>query len=411
MTTNTTNPTDAQVVQDLQSALSSLTSLLGGNSILTLKAVWNYLQVYSTWCERLPNNESTLNTVLDITDPGSYDFYQAMLTAYQSTSTAGNYFLNTVFPNVIGLGNDLLNFATTAGQSAKEGGIFSTIKQQMDAITPTTTSAEANNIIQTNVLPLLQALQQMADQNATDASNVTSQLSTYKSDLQTAQSQLQTVDTQISNDASVSQTEINKLEGGADVMGSLAQLEALKKSEQAAYQEDVTIASTTPTYAWVCYGPIPVGLIAAAVVAGVYGARAIEMLKLVHATEDQLATAQQQLQTSIAVHAVQSTAKTGVDSAVSYTAQAITQTTTLQNNWNTVSSNLTAIQSELNNTTFGHGSDKLAYSKIIINVWLNEATTKWNNMIPLVNALMQNPYITVLPGNTSASQLLLQCTA
>jgi hypothetical protein len=407
-TTTSTPTTTPQVVQDLQNALNSLTSLAGTNSVDTLKAAWNYLQVYSTWCERLPSDQATLNATLSITNPGAYDFYNSMLTSYQSTSGAGAYFLNNVFPAVVNLGNDLQNFATTAGDAPGNQGIFSIIQQQLDSITPTTPQADAQNILQNTVLPLLSQLQTMAQQNETNAQSVATQLSTYKSQLTAAQSQLGTTDSAVAKDASVSQATINTLSGGPTVTGSIQQLEALKQSEQSTYQQDVTIACTTLTYAWVCFGVIPVGLITAAVVAGVYGSRATAMLKQIHQTEDELSTAEAELQTAIAVHGVQSTAKQGLDSALNYTTVAITQTTTVQNNWNTISSNLGDIQTKLQNTTYGQGSDQHAENKMIINIWLNQARLHWNTMIPLMNALTANPYITVLPGNTSASTLLNQ---
>lgn len=393
---DTANPTP------LELAYSSLLSLSGQSSLDTLKAAWNYLQVYSTWCQKLPNTEANLNNYLNISNPGSYDFYTGMLEAYQATSTAGNDFMNKVFPLVVGVGNALQSFAQTAGTTADQGGIFSTITNLLKTITPSTSPAAAQVILQTEVLPLLNALQTMAQQNATNAGVVGDELTKYKSALVLAQGKLTTVDTLVTNNAAVSQATIDKLSGGPEVVGSIQQLEALKKSEQDEYQRDVTIACTTLTYAWVPYA----GLITAAVIAGVYGKRATDMLNQVNATEDLIKTEQQELITAVAVNKVQSLAKSGLDSAVNYTVQAIVQATTVQNNWNTISNNLTDIQNEFNNTTFGQGSDEKAQGKAVINVWLTQATNHWQTMIPLVNALVANPYIAVIPGNTSATDLL-----
>ena len=393
---DTANPTP------LELAYSSLLSLSGQSSLDTLKAAWNYLQVYSTWCQKLPNSETSLNTYLNISNPGAYDFYAGMLEAYKDTSTAGTTFMNTVFPHLVGVGNDLQSFAQTAGTTADQGGIFSTVTNLLNTITSSTTPAAAQVILQTEVLPLLQALQTMADQNASNAGKVGDELTAYKSDLVKAQAKLSAVDTLVTNNAAVSQATIDQLSGGVDVVGSIAQLEALKKTEQDEYQKDVTIACTTLTYAWVPW----VGLITAAVVAGIYGKKATDMLNQVNATSDLIKTDQQQLTTATAVHKVQSLAKSGLDSAVTYTDQAIVQSTTVQNNWNTISSNLVSIQTEINNTTFGQGSDEKAQGKAVINVWLTQATNHWKAMIPLMNALVEHPYIAVIPGDTSATDLL-----
>ena len=399
--TNNNNSTVATPTP-LGAAYSSLINLSGQDSLDTLKAAWNYLQVYSTWCQKLPNTEASLNTYLEITDPGTYSFYQGMLEAYKKTSGTGTYFMNNVFPSIVGIGNDLQSFAQAAGASVDQGGIFPTITNLLETITPTTSAVDAQNILQNEVLPLLEALQSMANQNATNAVNVGNDLAKYKSDLGIADGKLIVVDKLVSTDASVSQATINKLSGGLEVEGSIAELSALKKADQDEYQKDVTIACTTLTYAWVP----AIGLIIAVVVAGVYAKRAVDMLKVINDISDLIDKDNKKLVTATAVHTVQITAKSGLGSAIKYTDQAIVQTTTIQNNWNTISSNLSDIRNELKNTTFGQGSDEKAQGKQIINVWLKSATSHWQKMIPLANALVAHPYITVLPGDTTASELL-----
>ena len=222
-----TNNNNTASPSDLEKAYQSLMNMSGQSSLDSLKAAWNYLQVYSTWCEKLPNTEANLNATLKISSSAPYSFYPAMLDAYQSTSKTGFDFLNNIFPKVVNIGNDLQSFAQTAGSTADEGGIFASITTILDTITPTTPPADANNIIQTQVLPLLQALQAMADQNESDAKEVVTLLSKYKSDLNSADQKLSTVDTEVTNDASVSQATIDTLSGGPEIQGSIAQLEAV----------------------------------------------------------------------------------------------------------------------------------------------------------------------------------------
>lgn len=405
---DTINNNQTGTATSLEDAYRSLMNLSGQDSIDTLKAAWNYLQVYSAWCEKLPNTETFLNTYLNITDSGSYDFYTGMLEAYQSTSAAATHFINNIFPGVVGIGDDLQNFAQTAGTTEEQGGIFATVTSLLKTITSTTSPEDSQNILQTKVLPLLNALQMMADKNAANAAAVGKELASYKSELIKADGKLDAVDQLVSKDASVSQATIDKLSGGPEVTGSIAQLEKLKDTEQEEYKKDVTIACTTLTYAWVVWPvpPIPIGLIAGATVAGIYGKKATDMLKQINQTSDLIKKDQHELATAIAVHQVQNLAKSGLDSALKYTDQAITQATTMQNNWNTISSNLTDIQAELNKTTFGQGSDEKAQIKPLINVWLNQATNYWKTMVPLVNALVEHPYIAVLSGNKTATEML-----
>ena len=65
------------------------------------------------------------------------------------------------------------------------------------------------------------------------------------------------------------------------------------------YKRDVTIASTTATYAWI----VPFGLIAAAVVAGVYAKRAIEAKEHIDEFRDQLDNDEEKLRSAVLMDA------------------------------------------------------------------------------------------------------------
>ena len=65
------------------------------------------------------------------------------------------------------------------------------------------------------------------------------------------------------------------------------------------YNYDVTVAATTPTYAWI----FPFGTIPAVVVAGVYGKRATDAYKKMGECRDQIKTAQGDLQAKMAQQA------------------------------------------------------------------------------------------------------------
>ena len=63
------------------------------------------------------------------------------------------------------------------------------------------------------------------------------------------------------------------------------------------YNYDVTVAATTPTYAWI----FPFGTIPAVVVAGVYGKRATDAYKKMGECRDRIKTAQGDLQAKMAM--------------------------------------------------------------------------------------------------------------
>ena len=66
---------------------------------------------------------------------------------------------------------------------------------------------------------------------------------------------------------------------------ALAAAQTALSAAQDEYNHDVIVAATSPTYAWI----FPFGTIAAAIVAGIYGAKAVAAKKAIAAAEDEIA--------------------------------------------------------------------------------------------------------------------------
>ncbi len=70
----------------------------------------------------------------------------------------------------------------------------------------------------------------------------------------------------------------------AQLIGQIQSAAATIEDLWAEYKHDVIVASTTPTYAWIPF----YGFIAGPVVAGVFGAKAVEALNQIHNLEKQI---------------------------------------------------------------------------------------------------------------------------
>lgn len=386
----TDTPIPAVEVQGLETATANFETLLtaDGNNRGPLWLAWHYLQVYSTWGLRVPNSEAQLSTKLGIADPGSYAFFPGMLESYQKVYNASKFFQEDVFPKVVSLGQALKNFGE---QATNDGGnMFSAVVSLVD----TGDSA--------NALTLLNDLQQEAKTNAASAGEVTKKLNAYADQLTAAEKALADTGSAVNQDSRTSQDRIGVLSAGEDVPGSIAYLKKSMVAINEEYMHDVVVASTTPTYGWW----IPFGTIAAAIVAGVYGDRAMKALAEYEKTKAVMDSESHELTIALATFNVQQLAQEGVSRAYANTQVAISQTNLVQNAWEGISSNLEAVRDKLLNMTTITDDDVKIRAKALVKNYAKIARDKWSQLMPAILELTENPYIVVEFDEAKVNQLI-----
>jgi len=284
-----------------------------------------------------------------------------MYGAYNTLNEDSTYFFNEVFDKMTTLGSGLKSYASNvAGQDS----VFTLISS---LVKPT----DGSQADPASALDILKDLTETSQQNATLAAQIKTNLGTYKSKLVSAQSTLGT--------------------------GSLKQLENLLDADKAEYKHDVVVASTTVTYAWVAP---PVGLAAAATVAGIYGKKAVDMLDTIDKLEGQIANAEKELQTAVATQNTVKLAEGGLDNVIKYTDLAIDKATSIQNSWNGMVTGLTNISNKISSSIENEpdGEKKLA-ATIAVVYFMKKAQESWTSIKPTIDVMVDNPYITVSPAD------------
>ncbi len=377
-------PDATDVVKQFQQVLGSDPDGKG-----PLYIAWQFLQVYSVWGLRLPTTEADLKQVLGISDPSAYVFFDPMEQAYKEISDTSKSFLSDVFPEVVALGNTIHSFAKDA--TGKDG-TFSAVNDLLDQTPPDGDDA----------LALLQDLQTQAKNNATKADEVATKLSAYKASLTKASGDLTAVQTKVETDAKTKQSTIDTLSSNdPKLTGSIANLNQVLADKQDEYNQDVIVATTTVTYAWALF---PVGLICAASVAGVYGQRAVDALNAVDKAKQAAQNANQELASAVATHSILQTADKGVTNALTHTNDAIGYTTTVQNAWNQLDSDLNTILTKVDFTTGENGLKAAS----VIKIYLKQAMNAWQDLLTPLDVLTKDPFITVAPGTLSLGDLAKQ---
>jgi hypothetical protein len=398
----TTAQDELQVLDDTLTAFESF--LKGdGSTTPSLRENWIYLQIFATYGLWLPHTNADLQATLNLTAPqaATYSWFNAMAESYGQIFDGSTYFFSDIFNKMLDLGNGLKNYASdVAGQDSEFTLISSLVQPGADQDLPT-------------ALSLLEDLKTSAASNKALADTIKDNLTTYRVKLVAAQGSAGKVKQQVDADDRTSQATIDKLAAGKDAMGSLAQLQDLLNTDQEEYKHDVIVASTSVTYAWVLIPPpFPGGLIAAAIVAGIYGKRATDMLDTISKLTDQIKQAQAELTTALAVHGTTRLAESSLTSVIKHLDVAIEKVTTVQNAWLGVQAGLDDISAKINNTLTptDTNEDKLKAWQAV-QYYLKKAQDDWTTIQPTINELMANPIITVEPNATSIDDFVKQVEA
>lgn len=150
------------------------------------------------------------------------------------------------------------------------------------------------------------------------------------------------------------------------------------------YKYDVTVAATTPTYAWV----FPFGTIAAATVAGVYGKRATDDLNQVHKLQEELTKAEGELKKAINLTADLNLASNSIDEIIDKAEKAIPLLEKMQGIWGAISSDLENIITILN-------EDVRKAEIVIKELGVYEAIDAWKAVSEIADNYRLNAYISV----------------
>lgn len=150
------------------------------------------------------------------------------------------------------------------------------------------------------------------------------------------------------------------------------------------YQHDVTVAATSATYAWVW----PVGTIAAAIVAGIYGKRATDALDHVHEYQDKLAQAQGDLRKALLLTHDLYLANDSLAGIVAKLNAALPVLEKMEGIWGAIADDMANVL-----TAIDQDIDKAPV--IIKDLGVTEAIDDWAKVAAIADAYRVNAYITV----------------
>lgn len=237
----------------------------GGPPFVMAKSEWAAIQAYSINALSLPTTDDEFRTSIDAEPSFDLSDFTQLITAYDLINQHVTVWEDDTFPSSVDLAGRIYQYG-----SQKVPVFYPEVSALADEIV-----ADPNNeVLQQKMKALLESLENTAQGFADEADIVSEAVTQFAQQTQADKTTLLGPNGNDGLQAYYNQKYGESSKEVEQLTQEIAAQQIILDAAMEEYNKDVIIAATTPTYAWV----FPVGLIAAAVVAGIYGDKAVKAL-------------------------------------------------------------------------------------------------------------------------------------
>jgi Bacillus haemolytic enterotoxin (HBL) len=350
-------------------------------------ADWVKVQVYVEQGAALPTTMDDMQVWLGqtITDDLKSDFNLLIDTHTQVKEHCSNW-KTRVYPQTVDLANSIVHYNTEVPDLYQA--LLDTldiIKSKMRSKDPGDKAALAD--AQADFHDLLADRSEKARDFAKQADDAAKAVSDFVTETEDDKTKIETVQKDFNDKYGAESDEVKSLQE------QLTEEQTILDDADAEYRHDVVVASTTPTYSWI----IPAGLIAGAVVAGVYGDRAVKALQRKRAAQDQINTIGGQITRDQNLMSIVGFGKTSISGLLDHLNAALPVLQKIKGIWN-------AIASDLDNLADLMTNDVEKAVPIVEKIEIKGAIKSWDALSQKADKYRVNAYVTVQGNATDAIQ-------
>ncbi|UGT67705.1 alpha-xenorhabdolysin family binary toxin subunit A [Nocardia gipuzkoensis] len=247
----------------------------GGPNFILSRPEWIKIQVFVQDALVLPTTQSEFRNSLGPGAPNDLSDFTKLINVYRLINDDGKNWRDSIYPKAISVASNILQYGRD-----KVPVYYPPIKDLAQRLMNNPNDQQAKNDLKS----VLKTLRGEADKQVQWARLVSSTTFQFAYDIETDKTTLVGTDGNGGLVAYYDKKYGRASQAVADVTKEIADEKTVLKAANDEYNHDVVVASTTPAYAWL---GLP-GFIAGAVVAGEYGARAVEALKRVKAAKAQI---------------------------------------------------------------------------------------------------------------------------
>lgn len=349
----------------------------GGPAFALSTAEWYAIQSYvinAQSKEIMPHTEADFKNYLGDGAPANLAPFQPLITAYKDIFDHVTVWNDETFPESVSLASDVVAYAKQAPV------YYNPILPLAQKLTKNPDDQEAKDKLKA----ILGVLDKSAKDYQDKAEKVAAKIKTF-SDQTTADKTVL-----VGPDGKSGLYKKYNDEYGstsAEVVAlnkDIAAQQTILDAANAEYEHDVIVAATSPTYAWV----FPLGTIAAAVVAGVYGKKAVDALDRAHAATKKIKELDAKRQADANLMMSLHTSQLGLSGNIAAISAALPVIQKIQGVWAAISDDLASISSLIETNI----AEALP---IIMDLGVEAALNAWVAVGEEAQAYRINAYVTV----------------
>ena len=352
----------------------------GGPNLTVARPEWIAIQARCTDVLALPTTDVAFRKSLGAGAPEDLTDFAQLIEAYEILHAHVTTWTTTTFPAAVALAGDIHQYGTVQAPV-----YFPGIHEEARLLERDPHHAQAKAALQT----MLDHLRRDANEKSGRAGQVAAEIARFAADCELAEATLGGDGTGglIRYYESVygsSSAEVGKL------TKEIAEQRAILLSADDAYDHDVVIAATTPTYAW-CW---PVGSVAAAVVSGSYGTERIDALDTARAAQGAIDRLADQPAADANLLVALQLAAFAVGTIVQGLTETLPVIQKIQGVWGGIAADLGALSALVDD-------DIAAVPPIITGLGVDDAITAWHQVAQQADAFRANAYLAEQPARQS----------
>jgi len=357
----------------------------GGPRFILSKEEWLKIQVYVNNAQILPITDNEFRNSLGARSSFDLTDFEALINAYTLIYQHTGVWRDETFPRSVDLASQVYQYGTQ-----KVPVYYPAISKLADELT----ALPGDKDLQQKMKATLESLRSTAQGYADEAEAVSLAVKTFADETQADKMTLV---------GRANEEGLRKYYN--DTYGKMSkeverlnkEIEAVQKVLEAIndeYDHDVIVAGTSATYVWV----FPVGTIAAAVVAGVYGDKAVKALARARAAEKKIKKLNEKLAQNARLMIYLNNASLGIVSINNSLSDALPAIQKIQGVWAAMSSDLGQIV-EIIDRDISEAID------VIKSLGVDEAMRAWQMVAAAANAYRLNAYVQEPAGVDGSSEL------
>lgn len=341
------------------------------------KGEWHDVQCYIEAGISMPTSSQDAVIKLGI-NPSDGDHFSDLWSAYQRVQEHCSDFKTNIFPKTVNLAAKISNYG------ANMVPVF--YKGLMDVLTSIDDGKITNDEGQKKVGRILDKLLSTAQIEAKRANDVAASIDGFIVQTQKDQAFLGPI-------LNKYRTEYEGYDGASGLLAQYRQQVNDANAEIARwndeYRHDVTVASTTVTYAWIT----PLGTIAAAIVAGIYGQKARDALKEIDSWKDTLASVETKLASALLLDADLNLVNRSMEGLVAKLQAALPILQKIEGIWHAMAADIGNIIDTINNDIKGAPT-------FIAELGVDVAIGQWKAVADAADQYRVNAYVVFVDRKT-----------